>query len=141
MARTPKEPKAPKASKKPAKPAPAKRLTPDGKATTAKPPRTRAAVQASLPNVPDGRIAKLEELDAERTEALRDSKASRDLAADVERRMIGALEEEAKKSGRDRYKTNSGFVIAVKVKKSLDRKRVPKAKARKGQAVPTGVAS
>ena len=101
----------------------------------------KAAVQPSLPHVPDGRIAKLEELDAERTEALRDSKASRDLAGDCERRMIEVLEKEAAKSGRDRYKTNSGFVIDVETKKKLRRKRVPKSKApRKGQPVPQAVA-
>lgn len=103
--------------------------------------RTKAAVQPSLPGVPDGRIAKLEELDAERTQALQDAKASRDLAQDVEKRMVDELEKVAQKTGRDRYKTNSGFVIDVETKKRLRRKRVPKPKSRKGAAVPQGVAS
>jgi hypothetical protein len=103
--------------------------------------RKPAPVQASLPNVPDGRIAKLEELDAERTEALQDKKSAGDLAKDCEARMVVELEKEAAKSGRDRYRTNSGFVIDVAITKKLRRKRVPKAKARKGQAVPAGVAS
>lgn len=98
--------------------------------------RSKPAVQPSLPNVPDGRIAKLEELDAERTEALQDAKSSRDLAKDVERRMVAALEKEAEKSGRDRYKTNSGFVVSVEITKKLKRQKVPKAKVRKGQPVP-----
>ena len=96
----------------------------------------KAAVQPSLPHVPDGRIAKLEELDAERTEALQDKKAAGDLAKDVEHRMIAALE----KSGHERYRTNSGFVINVETTKKLKRKPVPKAKARKGQPVPQAVA-
>lgn len=97
-------------------------------------------VQKSLPGVPDGRIAKLEELDAERTAAKADAKAASELAKDVEQRMVDALEKEFAKSGRDRYRTNSGFIIHVETQKKLKRKPVPKPKARKGQAVPAGVA-
>jgi hypothetical protein len=96
----------------------------------------KPAVQGSLPGVSDGRIAKLEELDAERTEAKRGARACNDNAKAVEKRMIEVL----KKSGRESYRTNSDFVLRVELVEKVTRRPVPKAKKRKGAAVPQGVA-
>jgi hypothetical protein len=103
-----------------------------GSAAGVKPRAKRAAVQPSLPGVPDGRIAKLEELDAELAEAKRERNACNTNIAAIDKRMV----EEVEKSGRESYRTSSGYVVRVITTKKVKRTPVPKApkKPRKAAA-------
>lgn len=103
------------------------------KKTTPPAPKKRrgsAAVQPSLPNVPDNRDAEMERLDVQLVEAKAASRAAADERKAVEQRLCNRLA----KLGLPVYRTASGFLVKAEPRVKLTRKPVPKA-SRKPQVV------
>lgn len=115
-----------KTSNKPAR----RRGSAPGKTPTAKKSPRRAAVQPSLPGVPDGRIARLEELDA----ALIEATTQRNAYAKQIKETKASMVTEIRKRALPKYTTNSGFVVKATTLDKLDRTKAPKPKRERRMA-------